>query len=118
MTVTLKLWIKIHGFVTKAKIEAGDDYEEEIKQFEALVNQFYEYGRTTFLTSKAGAISSIETSYMHILRCNLATLAKVTFRRHGVGIGVFTLQGYKRRNKEGKNIFLKHYNIKGNLSVL
>ena len=52
---------------------------------------------------------------MHILRYNLATLAKITFRRHKVGIAVFTLQGYKRHHKESKNILLKHCNMKGNL---
>ena len=43
------------------------------------------------------------------------SLAIITFRRYKVGIGVFTLQGYKRCNKESKNIILKHYNMKGNL---
>ena len=59
MAAALKLWVKIHEFVTKLKIEEGDDYEEEIKEFEVLVKQFYEYGRTTFLASKAGAIGSM-----------------------------------------------------------
>ena len=62
MAAALKLWVKIHEFVTKANIEEGDDYEEEIKQFEVLVKQFYEYGRTIFLASMAGAIDSMETS--------------------------------------------------------
>ena len=115
MAAALKLWVKIHEFVTKAKIEEGDDYKEEIKEFEVLVKQFYEYSRTTFFASKAGAIGSMKTSYMHILRYNLATLARITFERHKVGIGVFTLQGYERRNKESKNIFLIHCNMKGNL---
>ena len=108
MAAALKLWVKICEFIIKAKIDDGDDYEEQIKQFEILVKQFYEYGRTTFLASKAGVIGSMETSYMHILRYNLATLAKITFRRHKVGIGVFTLQGYERCDKESKDIFLKH----------
>ena len=107
MAAALKLWVKIHEFITKAKIEEGDEYEKEIKQFEILVKQFYEYGRTTFLASKAGEIGSMETSYMHILRYNLATLAKVTFERHKVGIGVFTLQGYERCNKESKRQWLR-----------
>ena len=35
-------------------------------------------------------------------------LARLTFERHGVGIGVFTLQGYERRNQESKYIFVRH----------
>ena len=107
--------MKIHEFIIKPKIDDGDDYEEEIKQVEILVKQPYEYDRTTFLALKAGVIDSLETSYMHILWYNLATLAKITFRRHKVGIDIFTLQGMERCNKESKNIFLKHCNMKGNL---
>ena len=115
MAAALKLQVKIHEFIIKAKIDDGDDYEEEIKQFEILVKQFYEYGRTTFFASKVGVIGSLETSYMHILRYNIASLARITFRRHKVGIGVSTLQGMERQNKESKNTFLKHCNMKGNL---
>ena len=80
------------------------------------VKQFYEYGRTTFLASRYGEIGSLETSYSHILRFNLAALARITYKQHKVGIGVFTLQGYERRkNKESKNIFVRHSNAKGNL---
>ena len=44
-----------------------------------------------------------------------AKLAQITYTRHKVSIGVFTLQGYERRNKESKNVFVKHSNSKGNL---
>ena len=84
MAEALKLWVKIHEFIIKAKIKDGDDYEEEIKQFEVLVKQFYEYGKKTFLASRAGLIGSMETTYMHILQYNLASLARSTFRRHKV----------------------------------
>ena len=108
MAAALKLWVKIHDFILKAKIDKGDDYEAEIKEFEILVKKFYDYGRTNFLASKGSVIGSLETSYMHILRFHLATIAKIRFKRHKVGLGVFTLQGMERRNKESKNMFLKH----------
>ena len=80
------------------------------------VKQFYEYGRTTSFASRYfGEIGSLETSYSHIQRFNLAELAKITYKQHKVGIGVFTLQGYERRNKESKNVFVKHSNAKSNL---
>jgi hypothetical protein len=111
------LWEEMHAFITKAEVKEDDDYEQEIKKFEVEVKQFYEYGRTTFLASKSGVIGSLETSYSHILRFNLAQLARITYQRHKVGIGVFTLQGYERRNKESKNVFVKHSNAKGNLCL-
>ena len=75
------------------------------------VKQFYEYGRITFLASRSGEIGSLEMSYLHILRFNLAELAQITYTRHKVSIGVFTLQfqGYEKRrnNKESKKSFSK-----------
>ena len=52
-----------------------------------------------------------------MLRFNLAKLARITYKRHkvGVGVGVFTLQGYEIRDKESKKVFVKHSNTKGNL---
>ena len=37
MAEALKLWVKIHDFILKAKIDKGDDYEVEIKEFEILL---------------------------------------------------------------------------------
>lgn len=50
-----KLWEKMHTFITKAvEVEEDDDYyKKEIQQFQVDVKQFYEYGRTIFLTSKS-----------------------------------------------------------------
>ena len=57
--------------------------------------------RNIVLTYSKIQFSGISKNYMH-----------KTFK---VGIGVFTLQGYERRNKESKNVFVKHSNMKGNL---
>ena len=119
IAAAFKLWEEIHAFITKAEVEEDDDNnEQEIKKFEVQVKQFYEYGRTTFLASRSGGIGSLEMSYSHILRFNLVELARIVYERHKVGIGIFTLQGYERRNKESKNIFVKHSNAKGNLCCL
>ena len=59
------------------------------QKYEVEVKQFYEYGRTAFLASRCyGEIGSLETSYSHIPRFNLAELARITYKRHKVGIGV------------------------------
>ena len=54
---------------------------------------------------------------MHILRYITGPLAKLTFERHGVGIGVFTLQGYERCNLESKFIFVRHTNKLNNFLI-
>ena len=78
MAETLKLQINIHSlFVTKVKVEEGDNYYEQETQFENDVKQFYEFGKTTFLASKADVIGNMETFYIHTLQYNLVELARV-----------------------------------------
>mmetsp|Transcript_23466 Transcript_23466/g.34112 ORF Transcript_23466/g.34112 Transcript_23466/m.34112 type:complete len:143 (-) Transcript_23466:41-469(-) len=43
--------------------------------------------------------------------------AEELFTEHGVGLGVFTMQGYERRNKESKNTLKRFTNHKGNILV-
>ena len=44
-------------------------------------------------------------------------MAKEAFEKHGVGIGIFTMQGFERRNKESKNCMKRFSNGKGNVLV-
>ena len=44
-------------------------------------------------------------------------IAKITFERHRLGVGIFTMQGYERRNKESKKTFKRFNNHKGNILV-
>jgi len=112
--VALKLWPDLYKFLVKAKV--GPNYLEEVKVFEKNAKIFYEAGKKSFL-SRGTNIGGKETSYMHILRYVTGPLAKLTFERHGVGIGVFTLQGYKRRNLESKYIFVRHTNKLDNFLI-
>ena len=82
---------------------------DEVQFFEEMAEEFYEAGKESFL-SEGTTIRGKETSYVHILRFVSGPLARLTFERHGVGIGVFTLQGYERRNQESKYIFGRHTN--------
>ena len=91
----------------KAKVD--DNYLDEAEVFEEKAELFYESGKKSFL-SEGTIIRGKETSYVHILRFIIGPLARLTFERHGVGIGVFTLQGYERRNQESKYLFVRHTN--------
>ena len=102
MSKALKLWTYIESFLLKAKIDDKEDYLREIQKFECSVKQFYDHGSDTFLMSAQGIEGGRETVYMHILQFNIAKHAKETFERHGLGIGIFNLQGMERRNKESK----------------
>ena len=67
-----------------------------------------------FLT-KGAVAGDDETFYMHCLRCYVPKIARTTFSDHLLGVGVFTMQGCERRNKETKRAFAHYCNRKGNV---
>lgn len=52
---------------------------------------------------------------MHTLRFYMPMLSKKTLNLQGMGLGVFTMQGYECRNKESKNTLKRFGNSKGNI---
>ena len=61
--------------------------------------------------------TSSETFYMHVLRYYLPLIAEETFSRHNVGVGVFNIQGFERRNRDSKRCMELFSNSKGNKTV-
>ena len=58
-----------------------------------------------------------ETFYMHELRYYVPQIAKKIHDTYGVRIGVYTMQGYERQNKESKNTLRRFNNNRGNIVV-
>ena len=109
----LSLWKTISQFLFISKIDDNTNYEEELARIEIMIEKFYNIGRLTFLTDKDEG--DHETFYVHCLRFYIVPHAKITFDRHGVGIGIFTMQGFEHRNKESKHIYNCHNNNSGNM---
>ena len=82
---------------------------------------FYTIGGRSFLTKKSishnGSIENDETFYMHTLRFYLPRIADETLEKHNLGLGVFTMQGFERRNKESKNTLRRFSNRIGNIII-
>ena len=117
MCKALRLWAKCYEFLVKAKVEDDEDYEAQIKQYEKNMVELYKCGSETFFKSVNGTPAMGETVYFHMLLCQVPKWARITYKRHGVGVGVFTLQGIERRNKKKKHQFTKHTNSKGNMCM-
>ena len=82
-------------------IQANESYSIQLEKFKDNILTFYDAGKSTFLM-KNGTNVSTETFYMHVLRYYLPRIASNAFSIHKCGIGVFTMQGFERRNKESK----------------
>ena len=72
--------------------------------------QIYLVGSTTFM--KANCVGDREMYYLHCLRFYIPKLARETWERHQCGIGIYSMQGFERRNKESKSIMNKFNNNK------
>ena len=95
---TLRVLQSIFSFVRISKITNEKEYVDvKMKQFEKDVCLLFKYGRNTFFAKQDVSF------YFHTLRFYLPEIAKKTFHNHQLGLGIFTMQGYKRRNKESKN---------------
>ena len=85
-------------FMTKTYIKTEDDYKKDLSFFKKDLEVFYEAGKGTYFRKEAD-----ESFYMHCLRFYMPKIAEITFDRHKLGLGIFTMQGFERRNKESKN---------------
>ena len=81
--------------------------------FKQNLNLFYKVGGRSFLTKDTNNIGGDETFYMHCLKFYMPMIAEVTLKRHKMGLGIFTMQGFERRNKESKNTLRRFCNMKG-----
>ena len=100
------------SYSEEVKLTKRQQYERDIDTFKGSVKNLYTCGANTFLsTTRKG---DRETIFFHALRCYLPTLATETYNNHGVGLGVFSMQGFERRNKESKNTLRRFNNNKGN----
>ena len=94
----------------KKKKEA---YEKNMKDYIKWVKSFYKYGGENFLKKQVSG--DIETFYLHVVRYYMIPIIKDTWGKYECGVGIFTMQGFERRNKESKYSLSNHNNGKGNI---
>ena len=112
----LESWHSLPKFLGLTKIDEGTEwYKNKISEYIKNVTKLYDAGAKTVLTHNT--VGDRETFYMHVLRYYVPQLAKRTYDKYGVGMGVYTMQGYERRNKESKNTFRRFNNNRGNVVV-
>ena len=102
-------------FVNKVSYENDLAFEDAYAVFLCDVKAFYSCGSNTFLTKDD--TGDLENFYCHVLRFYMPQHARTTWERHKLGLGIFTMQGFERRNKESKNCFRRFTNKKSNFLV-
>ena len=112
LSQALILWYNIEKFlkIAEVKKEEVEAFPSRINKFETDIKSFYKTGVTTFLTKVEPGDD--ETYYLHALRYYIPRFARQTWDNHRCGVGVFTMQVFKRCNKESKTIIRKSSNNK------
>ena len=99
----------------EVKVQDAAEFPKVLDRFESNINEFYRCGTETFLSGKGNDIGDEETYYLHALKNYIPKHARQIWDTHKCGIGVFTMQGFERRNKESKNIMRRFNNKKHNI---
>ena len=97
----ISLLTLIFKFMSVTYISANESYKDSLDSFKIDVRRFYACGKHTFLST------GDEPFYFHCLCYYLPQLAEITYTRHTLGLGIFTMQGFERRNKESKGMIRK-----------
>ena len=108
----MKVWKNIQEFWHKVTVNEAT-YMEELSKFRSDTKEFYEYGADKFLTKTTKG--NQEAFYSHTLRYYLPYIAEKKFHWHTLGLEIWTMQWFERRNKESKNVYNRFTNKKGNV---
>ena len=89
-------------FLVIVLIEDKGKYKQQLETWVNKLKEFYKIGGRSFLTTDINTVGDAETFYMHVLRFYLPHHAKETFEQFNLGLCVFSMQGFERRNKDSK----------------
>ena len=111
----LQVFARLPDFWKITKIQNVREYKQKIAEYEQNVKELYTVGAKTTLTNNN--TGDCETIYYHVARYYIPKIARELFEKYGVGVGIFSMQGFERRNKESKNTLKRFCNHRGNIVV-
>ena len=84
-----------------------------IHTFREKVKLFYDYGRDNFLSETS--VGDQETFYLHIMRWEFLRMLEKYYKKHKIGLGVFSMEGFEAKNSKSKTAIRQRSNCKGNV---
>lgn len=104
-------------FLVITTIENENVYKQQMLEFEQNVKEMYKEGKLTILTKNLLKEGDNKTFFLHCLRFYIPKIIKITYKNHNLDVGIFTMHGFERRNKESKNAMRKFSNNRGNIII-
>ena len=87
--------------------------EEVIKTYEFHAKKLYAHGHRSVLTRHV--TGDHETFYFHAFRYYVPKMMRLIYRKHKLGIGVMTMDGFEYKNFSSKYVVSTRSNGKGNI---
>lgn len=87
--------------------------EKMILEFEYLADKLYRKGLETFLTDRVPG--DHETFYAHAMRWYYPSILKKTYSKYGLGLGIYSMEGFEAINFMTKRTIRDHSNRRGNI---
>ena len=111
----LRIWSSIPKCLGITHIEDHDSYLDKLELFEKMSKTFIKLVQQHFCQKLLLEI----TKRFICTPCGSTCiqLQKKTFKQHTLGLGIFSMQGFERRNKESKNVFRHFNNRKENVVI-
>ena len=81
--------------------------------YKSSVKEFYDAGMKSFLTDSSTGDG--ETFYVHNLRFYMPSIIDDTYKKHKLGPGIWSMEGFEYKNAQSKRAVYTHSNRKGNL---
>ena len=98
MCQLLQLWNSLTKFLGMTKILMSKEmYMQNINTYTEKVTSMYDVGAKTVLTNNVSG--DHETFYYHVLRFYIPKIAKETYDKYKLGVSIYNMQGFERRNK-------------------
>ena len=83
-----------------------------IETFDSITTQLYNSSMKTFLFTCVHGDQ--ETFYAHAVRFYFPQILKRTHRKYGIGLGIFTMEGFEAINYLSQGMICDYTNWKGN----
>ena len=92
-----------------------DNYKKLLVSIKETIRHFYVYAAKSFM--KKVDPGDTETLYIHTLWHYILKHAQDTWTKKKLGVGIFTMEGFERRNKESMEAVRKHTNKKDDMTI-
>lgn len=115
ISLLLQHWHSLTEFLGISRISTHKNYQKQIDDYDDKVKELYDVGAKTVLTMNV--TGDHEMFYYHVLCFYIPKIAQETCNKYGLGIVIYTIQGFERQNKESKNILKRFSNNVGNITI-